>query len=205
MTTIAIDLNDVIRDFTRKFILTYQKEVDGKLDVGMEDVKDFDFSKMFPFKNKREYERFRYEDYAYELHCMADLCEQKLPMRLNRWIETTIDDLDEGVNIIIFSPLEVGMTIQATLAFLSRNMSRFREYYFPVDSQTIYDRADIVITANPNLIQNVPEGKRVVKISTSYNEGVEAELTYASLMDVIEDEEEKIVKIIENNAKKENQ
>jgi hypothetical protein len=62
---------------------------------------------------------------------------------------------------------------------------------------TIYDRCDILITANPNLIKNCPEGKTVVKINTPYNADVECRYSFDSLLGAIKDENETIIKIIE--------
>lgn len=193
---IAIDINDVIRDFTRGFIITYQKNVNKDMDIDVDDVTDFDFKRMFGFKSTKEYESFRYYDYVFELYCSSGLCDNRIPSELNYWIMNTLGDIDEDVEVMLFSPFEIGMTIQATLGFLSTNVSRAREYYFPVDSMSVYDRADIVITANPNLIENCPEGKTVVKINRAYNKDIECGLSFDGLLDVINDEDEKIIKII---------
>lgn len=200
MTTIAIDLNDVIRDYTHQFISCYKRILDPTFNIKYEDVNDFDFSKIFPFASKDEYQQFRYYDAAFELHARADIMDDKLISAMNNWLFNVLMnlDVDEDPNIIFFSPLESNLTIQSTLSFLAASNARVREYYFPVDSSTIYDRADIVITANPNLIERCPEGKTVVKIDAPYNQNVETEYTYKSFLDVINDPEHKIIDIIED-------
>ena len=47
--TIAIDINDVIRDFTRQFIKYYQKVIDPSFEIEYDDVNDFEFTNIFPF------------------------------------------------------------------------------------------------------------------------------------------------------------
>ena len=200
MTTIAVDLNDVIRDYTHQFINCYKKILDPTLEIKYEDVTDFDFAKIFPFSTREEYQQFRYYDAAFELHARADIMDDKLPGAMNNWFFNVLKnlDVDDDPNIIIFSPLESNLTIQSSLSYLAANNCRVREYYFPMDSTTIYDRADIVITANPNLIEACPEGKTVVKINAPYNQEVETEYTYDSFMDVINDPEHKIINLIES-------
>lgn len=207
MLTIAIDINDVIRDYTRQFQKYYNKGVDPSFDIEYDDIKDFDLSNVFPFKNEydeidnRLYYKFKYEDYAYELFGRADVMERNLPSEMNLWVQNTMRNFDEGKNpqIMLVSPFEMNLSIQSTLSFLSRIGTRIREIYFPIDSQTIWDRCDILITANPNLIKSVPEGKTVIKINAPYNQDVKSELTFDSLSDVINDEKKTLIKIIENN------
>jgi hypothetical protein len=63
---------------------------------------------------------------------------------------------------------------------------------------TIYDKADIVITTQPSLIEQCPENKIVIKIETDYNKDIETKYTYKSLSNVINDPEQLIINILEN-------
>ena len=127
-----------------------------------------------------------------------------LPYRFNDWVQNYMRDFDkEDVpEIMLVSPFEANMSIQATLLFLSTFGARIREIYFPVDSQTVWDRCDILITANPVYLENVPDGKFVIKISKSYNKEIENKgkgkiYSFNSMMEVINDREEIIRKIVE--------
>lgn len=62
-----------------------------------------------------------------------------------------------------------------------------REYHFPVDSKTIWDKCDVLITADPFLLENKPEGKITVKIETSYNKNCSADYTYDKCISLIKD------------------
>ena len=70
--------------------------------------------------------------------------------------------------------------------------------YFPMDSMSIYDRADVVITAQPSLIENCPEDKIVIKVNKPYNKEVETKYTFDSIMDIINDENKTVIKILEH-------
>lgn len=203
--TIAIDINDVIRDYTRQFIKQYQKVIDPSFEIDYDDVDDFDFMNVFPFKDKNddnditEYYKFKYEDCAFELYGRADVMERRLPSDFNLWTQNTLRNFEEDKNpkVMIVSPFEMNLSIQSTLTFLSRIGVRVREYYFPTDSQTIWDKCDILITANPKLIENKPENKVAIKITAPYNKEVKGDYEFDSLCDVICDENETIIKLIE--------
>ena len=76
--------------------------------------------------------------------------------------------------------------------FLSKIGTKVRNTYFPIDSLTIWDKCDVLITANPNLITNKPDGKQVIKIKTEYNNEVSADYTFNSLSDFLTDEKNTI-------------
>lgn len=203
--TIAIDINDVIRDFTRQFIKYYKKAIDPKFEIEYDDITDFNFLNIFPFVDEdgeideMAYNRFKYEDYAYELYARADVMERTLPAQFNLWIQNTLRDFDEDKNpeVIIVCPFEMNLSIQSTLSFLSRIGVRVRNYYFPVDSSTIWDKCDLLITTNPNLIENKPQDKLCFKINTPYNKDTKCNYSFDSLNQIINDENKTLIKIIE--------
>lgn len=196
--TIAIDINDTLRDNISQFRRCYQKFIDPSFEIENEDVTNFDFSEIFPFEDKDAFNSFKYIDCPFELFGRAEPMDKMLPYRLGDWLQNTLRDLDEEdiPNVMMVSPFELGLTIQSTLSFLARIGIRCREYYFPIDSSTIWDKCDILITANPYLINSCPEGKTVIKITTPYNKEVETEYTFNSLMNVIQDPEDTIVNML---------
>ena len=169
----AIDINDVVRDYTNQFIKCYQKIVDPSFEITQEEITDFDFFNVFPFldsngnKNKDLYYRFKYEDAAYDLFGRAETTEKRLSSEMTLWLQNTLRNFeyDKIPDILFVSPFEMNLSIQSTLSFLARIGTRVREIYFPTNSLTIWDKCDILITANPNLIENVPKGKIVFKIN----------------------------------------
>jgi hypothetical protein len=197
---IAIDLNDVVRDYSGQFINCYQKLIDPKFEMKDEEITSFDFSECFPFNSKTEYNDFKYSDAAFELHARAEMTDNRLQGVLSDWTENILTnlDVDEDPEVFYFSPFELGITIQSTLSFLAAHGVRAREYYFPVNSMSIYDKCDILITANPNLIENCPEDKTVIRIERPYNKDVETKYSFKNLFEAIKDEDELLIKMIEN-------
>jgi hypothetical protein len=196
--TLAIDINDVIRDNMYQFRNVYQRYVDEDFDIDLKDIDTYNMLDHYPFESESELNKFKYIDFAYELYGRAEACDKMLPYALNDYLEKTLRDIDDVPNVILFSPFEIGLTIQSTLSFLSAKTVRAREIYFPVDSMTIYDRADVIITAQPNLIEKCPDGKCVIKINKPYNKEIESKYSFDSLMDVIKDKEETLIKIMDH-------
>ena len=197
--TIGVELNDVIRDYTGQFIECYRKIIDSKFEKKVEDVDSFEFYDVFPFESKQDYQEFRYVDAAYDLNALAPLVDSRLLGLVNNWTENILKNLDveEDPEIIFFSALEIGATIPATLGFLSDKGFKVRNYYFPLDSTRIYEKCDIVITANPNIINVCPEDKTVIKIKMGYNDDTEAKYTFDGMYDLLTDSENTFVKLIE--------
>lgn len=184
---IAIDLNDVIRDYSRNFVKYFKRGVQPGFDETEVEFTTNDMSSLLPFTNEEHYRRFVYEDYPFELYGKCPAVESNLPRELNQWIEFAL--YDEDVEVMFVSPMEADLTIQSTFSFLAKIGSRVREVYFPIDSATVWDRCDVLITASPRFMNNVPEGKKLVKIEKAYNTDYESNASYASLLDVIADME----------------
>lgn len=183
--TIAIDINDVFRDNLSHFAEVYTDNIDDNFEFDRDKVKTNDLSKEFPFRSKEEYLQFNYSDYAYELYARTP---QKVSSTVVRsWMQSDMRffETNKIPHLMLVSPMESGLTIQATMSFLSAFASTFREIYFPEDSSTIWDRCDILITANPKLLTNVPEGKVAIKINMPYNSEIKCEHSYDSFEELI--------------------
>ena len=199
--TLAIDINDTIRDNMYQFTKIYQKCIDPAFEIDMKDITDYDFYNIFPFENRDSYNEFKYVDCPFELYARAECCDKILPIRLNDWLTNTLRDFeeDEIPNVMYVSPMEMGLTIQSTLTFLNRIGSRVREYYFPIDSITIWDKCDVLITTNPRLIENCPIDKNVIVITTPYNKDIDTKYRFNTLLDAINDKDEIIIKLLSND------
>ena len=198
---IAIDLNDVIRDYTGQFKKVYIKNIDSMFEIEDENITSSKLFEIFPFESEEDYNKFVYVDYPYELFGRAEPVEQMLPYRFNDWIQNTLRDVDEDKipEIMFVSPLEANLTIQATMAFLAKLPSRVREIYFPIDSSTVWNKCDMLITANPLFLNNVPEDKIAIKINMPYNKDIECKYSFDKMMDIIEDKEDTIISLIEES------
>ena len=187
---IAIDLNDVLRDYTRNFGEYFKKGYDQDVDLDSLEVDTNDLSVVFPFKSRYDYEHFVYEDFSWELFAKCPACETGLGAAFSNWITKTITNLDteEPIEVMIVSPMEYGITIPATYWFISKLGCRAREIYLPIDSTTIWDKCDVLITASPNLLSIKPEGKKTVKIKTDYNKDCVADFEYNNMLEFLNED-----------------
>lgn len=180
---IAIDLNDVVRDFSNNFVKYYIEGYNHEFDLSDFEFWSHDMSNVFPFKSKQSFYNFIYNDYAFELYGKCDVCTRKLETELNDWVEKTLKDIDtdEPIELLFVSPKEYGLSIGNTYFFLSKIGTKIREVYFPIDSLTIWDKCDILITANPDLLLSKPDNKVSIKIKTEYNKEICADYAYKDL------------------------
>lgn len=204
MKRIAIDLNEVLRDYLRQFAKMYVKVIDNSFDIAYEEIDDFNLMNIFPFLNENGiadtllFNKFKYEDCAFELYCRAEAMDKTLPAEFNLWTQNTMRNFDDEdlPEIIIFSPFEMNLSIQSTLSFLARFGIRTREILFPMDSMTMWDKCDIMITANPNLLNATPEDKVSFKVRCPYNKDAKGTYEFDSMLDIIRDNT--IIDLIEN-------
>lgn len=184
---IAIDLNDVIRDYSRNFVKYFKKGINHNFNE--EDVEFYtnDMQILLPFTSDEQYRRFVYEDYPFELFGKCPAVERNLPRDLNDWVEFELPN--ENIEVMFVSPMESDLTIQSSYSFLAKIGSRVREVYFPIDSSTVWDKCDVLITANPRFFENKKEGKSIIKVNKEYNKDYESDMMYDSLLDIINDKE----------------
>ena len=204
---IAIDINDVLRDYTRQFANMYKKVIDNSFDLPYEEINDFNFINIFPFYDDSGnidmmlFNKFKYEDCAFEIYGRAEAMDRMLPADFNLWTQNTMRNFDDEKipEIVLFSPFEMNLSIQSTLSFLARFGIRVREILFPIDSVKMWDKCDVMITANPNLLEAKPEGKISIKVKAPYNNEAKGDYEFDSMLNIIHDEQCTIIKLIENN------
>lgn len=198
---IAIDLNDVVRDFTYNFLMNYVKGYNHQYNPEDFNEATNDMELALPFKTTRAYEKFVYEDYAFELFGKCPTCTKMLTEQLNEWTEQTLKDIDtdEPVEVMFVSTMEYGASIGNTYFFLSKLGTKVREVYLPTDSTTIWDKCDVLITANPKLLECKPENKTAIRIEKDYNANSKYDYTYNTLSMFLTDE--KIMEKLMENVK----
>ena len=184
---LAIDLNDVIRDYSRNFVKYFKKGINHAFNEEEVEFYTNDMQVLLPFNSDEQYRRFVYEDYPFELYGKCPAVEKNLPRDLNEWLEFELPD--EDIEVMFVSPMECDLTIQSTFSFLAKIGSRVREVYFPVDSATVWDKCDVLITANPRFFANKKEEKVIVRINKDYNKDCSADYEYDSLVDIINDKD----------------
>ena len=184
---IAIDLNDVIRDYSRNFVKYFKKGINHSFNEDEIDFYTNNMRELLPFTSDEQYRRFVYEDYPFELYSKCPMVDKNLGRDLNEWIE--FDLMDENIEVVFISPMESDLTIQSSYSFLAKIGSRVREVYFPIDSSMVWDKCDVLITADPRFFLNKKENKKIIKINKEYNKEYNTNLEYNSLLDIINDKE----------------
>ena len=139
---------------------------------------------------KEQYEKFMYEDFTFEIFGAAPQMYRGIDLHMNEFIKKY-----KNVDISIVSKENI-YTIPPTLFFLSKAMCRFKTYKFYNEFNQYWDDCDILITTNPELLENIPEGKVVIKLNRPYNKNIKSEYEYIQLYDLIKDD--KFNKLIEN-------
>ena len=187
---ICITLDDVIRAKTKKNGKMLAKSRGEKDDaLSSVEITTNDLCEVFGFESRGEYNKFLYEDYPFEVFAEAPVMERMLDKKLNLWILGLLNEEGWGdTEFILSNPYEFNTSIGYTCFFLSQIATRVREFYFPADSSKIWDRCDGLITADPKLLSEKPEGKIAIKIDAPYNSDSACDYSYESLSKLIEDD-----------------
>lgn len=190
MITIGIELNHVVRDINSQILKYYSKDINF-IDIDEVDKED-DISKYCTFESKKAKNDFIYIDYPYEIFGCAKTMEKHLSVMITNWLSDIENIEDEDIQIVFYSLYEEALTIQSTFFFLSKTGTRIREVFFPKNISEIWNRCDVVITANNEILTNdAPQDKKLIGIRRTFNQSIDskAALTYDNLSDIIEDEE----------------
>ena len=188
---ICLTLDDVLRNKTVQLGKIYKKYINPDIDLETLDFSTNNYEDIFGFKSRKEFNKFLYEDYVFEIFGEATACEKTLDKKLNLWLleQENNDDLQHKLQVSISNPREFNASIGCTCFFLSKMATRIREMFFPADSNDIWEKCDVLITADPGLLKSKPEGKTSIKISNDYNEDCEADYTYDSLANFLLDKD----------------
>ena len=190
MLTIGITLDDVIRAKTLQIGKMYKKYVDENINLEVLDMSTDNLAKIFSFNSKSDFIKFMYEDYPFEIFGEAGMMEKSLDKELNLWHINlnNDDDIDEEIKLVLMNPREFNTSIGYTYFFLSKMATRIREVYLPEDYSEIWDKCDVLITADRKLLNEKPNEKISVKVETTYNTEEKGDLTYDSLSSILKDE-----------------
>ena len=206
MIRIGIELNNVIRNINKQILKYYQKDIKPELDIDEIDEKDDPF-KYCTFNNPTEKTEFVYIDYPYELFGCAKTMSKDLPTLLNNWMSEMTNIEDEDFAITYYSLNEEALTIQSSFFFLSKIGTRVREVTFPKKPEEVWEKCDVVISANKNVLDIKPKDKISVKISSLHdNNKSECDFEYDSMSNLIKDNDfiHKIIELCQKRKKESN-
>lgn len=185
MASIAISVNEVLRDFLSQFIYTYDKYIE-ETKLENVDVTDFDLSKTFNFPDKNKLNSFLYLESPLEIFGHADLVSDGLMNHFNHFL---MDIKDDGEHVIEITSREIDKSIPSTYFFLSKTSCKITNIRFVQNNEDEWGNNDVLITANPIALENKPSGKISVKVKAPYNENVSADFEIDSILDFIRNEE----------------
>ena len=207
---LAIEINGVLRDTISKFKQLYEKylidlnnldsenqiynlDSEGNLEKETEtlpfkyeiknEVTSLELLNHFSFPSKDDLYSFMYEEYTMELFGHAQSTEMNTFLVLNEFYYKN----RENYNILIVSD-EIGKSKPSSLFFLSKFGCLIEEVFFYSQStkNLLWDKIDILLTANPDLLLNKPNGKVLIKFKTDYNKHVNSEFEIKSISDLEE-------------------
>lgn len=193
---IGIELNGVLRDTLKKIQQEYEKwyienpfkeETEFEYKV-LSDLTSLNISEHLAFKDEDEVYNFLYKEHTMEIFGHAGSVENSSMMDFNDFYLNMRDEHD----ILIVSD-EMGKSKPASLFFISKFgcLVETVKFYSESTINSLWDSVDVLLTANPQLLLNHPEGKVVIKYDTTYNSEIKTEYSISKLKEL----EEKIKEI----------
>lgn len=183
---IGVEINGVLRDTLKKIQQEYEKwyidnpfkeEDDFKYEVKSE-LDSLDIAKHLSFPSDEDLYNFLYKENTMEIFGHAPSVEMNSINYLNDFYLSYRDNYD----IIVFSD-EMGRSKPASLFFLSKFGCLVEQIIFYSEStiNNLWDNLDILLTANPRLLLNNPDDKKIIKFNTPYNKEISSEHMIESL------------------------
>ena len=183
---IGVELNGVLRDTLKKIQQEYEKwyienpfkeESEFEYKV-ISDLTTLKITEHLSFKDEDELYNFLYKEHTMEIFGHAGSVENSSMMDFNDFYLNMRDEHD----ILIVSD-EMGKSKPASLFFISKFgcLVETIKFYSETTINSMWDSIDVLLTANPQLLLNHPEGKIVIKYNTSYNSDINTEHSISKL------------------------
>jgi len=207
MKKIGIEVNGVLRNTLGKIQQTYEKfliennstektyilDESGNTESIIQE-EEFEYEVLgnidslnllnhFKFKSDDELYEFLYQEFAMQIFGHAESSEMHTFHTLN-----DIYLKYRSTNDIVIVSDEIGKSKPATLFFLSKFGCQIEKikFYSDTTKNSIWDEVDVLISANPSLIEDHPENKVVIKFNTQYNKTNKSEHEISSLKELDE-------------------
>jgi hypothetical protein len=188
---IGIELNGVLRDTLKKIQQEYEKwYIENPFKEESED--EFEYQTIsnlttlnimnhLKFKNEDELYDFLYKEHTMEIFGHAGSVEISSMSDFNEFYLDIRDDHD----VLIVSD-EMGKSKPASLFFISKFgcLVETVKFYSESTINLMWDSIDVLLTANPKLLLNHPEGKTIIKFNTNYNSEINIEHSISSIKEL---------------------
>lgn len=186
---IGIEINGVLRDTLKKIQQEYEKwyidnpfkeETEFKYEV-KSDLTTLDIRNHLSFVDDDEVYNFLYKENTMEIFGHSPSVETNSINYLNDFYL----DMRDSHDIIILSD-EMGKSKPASLFFLSKFGCLVEEvvFYSETTLEKIWNKIDILLTANPRLLLNHPADKKTIKFKTLYNSDIESQFEIESIKEL---------------------
>lgn len=172
---IYISIDGVLRNrvqkmvfhYTNDYVLSEPSEEDNFEYSLVEPIKNDDLLSSFKFQSKEQYDYFLYIEYVLEIFGHAGLSHENCFTELNKFILE-----NSGNTVTIVGLNELGRAKPATLFFLSKNgfMGNNIKFIKSSDIDKEWEKCDIWITDEKEIIDKCPNNKKVYKFNTIYNQ-----------------------------------
>lgn len=185
---IGVSLNDVLRDHVGQFLYTYEKYIKPDTGYKIDDIKSIEpkaFLEYFDFESVDALNMFMYDEVSLELFGHNDQVEDNLMTKFNMFLMDIKDDEEHEVEIV---SREIHRSIPSTFFFLSKLSCRIENVRFVQDHKDYWEGIDVLITADPKVLDLKPDGKISVKINTAYNTESNSDFALDSILEIINDE-----------------
>lgn len=173
MVRIGIELNGVLRNVNYQMCKYYAKDIDPLFTFDKKDIDNLNMRDTLKFNSKKEFNEFVYVNYPYEIFGCANAMQRGLQAQFTNWLAKLPDFEKEKFDVGTYSLNEEALTIQSTYFFLSKFGSRVRTMYFPESTEELWEKFDVIITCDPDVIRSTPKGKRVIIIRRDNNKRYE--------------------------------
>ncbi len=154
---IAVTLDDVLRDFSMKFMMTY----DDSYNKVLTNVDPYDINQYF--QGGRKIASF----FAENVMELFGFCDEKYPGAMKDFNQLSSLVKEYGHELIIISK-ENSLSKGASLLFLSRFTCESNKVIFVQKDDEYFNHCDILITTNYKLLK-LKNKKSIIKVDTYYN------------------------------------
>ena len=139
--------------------------------------------KHFLFPNKEDIFNFFYVDFPMQIFGYSLPSEPNSFNYLNEIYEKLRDD-----NEVLVVSDEIQKSKPATLFFLSKYGCLVEDikFFSNITQPKLWENIDVLVTSNPNLIENNPQNKTIVKYNTTYNTNTKGDYSIDSLSEFMD-------------------
>ena len=188
---IGIELNGVLRDTLKKIQQEYEKwyienpfKEEGEDEFEYQTISDLttlNIMNHLKFKNEDELYDFLYKEHTMEIFGHAGSVEISSMTDFNEFYL----DIRDNHDVLIVSD-EMGKSKPASLFFISKFgcLVETVKFYSESTINLMWDSIDVLLTANPKLLLNYPEGKTIIKFNTNYNSEINIEHSISSIKEL---------------------